>query len=259
MIAFTCNVCGERAIVPHQKLDRETPSCPACGSTVRYRAIAHALALALFGKPLSIPAFPCRPRLAGIGMSDWEPLAARLGERLGYRNTHYHREPRLDITRVPPELAGSLDFVLCSDVLEHVGPPVERALASCFELLRPGGVLVLTVPFSFEDKTVEHFPDLHEYETLTFHGRPILVNRTRDGRWQVFDDLVFHGGEGETLELRRFAREPLLRQLAAAGFVDIVEHTREVEEYGIVWSTGWPLSVPVVARRPLGESPTPGG
>ena len=49
-----------------------------------------------------------------------------------------------DITtsRLP---AGTLDFVLCSEVLEHI-PDTPRVLAGIHKLLKPGGVLLLSTP-----------------------------------------------------------------------------------------------------------------
>jgi 2-polyprenyl-3-methyl-5-hydroxy-6-metoxy-1,4-benzoquinol methylase len=43
--------------------------------------------------------------------------------------------------------ADSLGTVLCSEVIEHVYHP-ERAIAEAFRVLRPGGTLVLTTPYS---------------------------------------------------------------------------------------------------------------
>jgi len=45
-----------------------------------------------------------------------------------------------------PFRAGAFDAVKATEVLEHV-PDVARALAECRRVLRPGGTLVITVPF----------------------------------------------------------------------------------------------------------------
>jgi hypothetical protein len=65
-----------------------------------------------------------------------------------------------------------------------------------------------------------------------------------------FDHLTFHGGEGETLEMRVFSKSGLLRELARAGFEDIRIHADACEEFGIVWTQPW--SLPITARRPQG-------
>ena len=51
-----------------------------------------------------------------------------------------------DILNIP-EPPESFDAVLCSEVLEHVPDPV-AALREFSRLLRPGGILILTAPFS---------------------------------------------------------------------------------------------------------------
>ena len=42
--------------------------------------------------------------------------------------------------------------------------------------------------------TAEHYPALHEFGLVRVGERMLLVNRTRAGETQVFDDLVFHTG-----------------------------------------------------------------
>jgi SAM-dependent methyltransferase len=246
-LTFTCNVCGRPATADRSSLLREGVSCRACGSSVRYRAVVHALSLGLFGQSLPLTRFPRCPDVVGAGLSDWSGYAERLPAKLAYRNTYYHLEPRLDITAPPTALEGSLDFLISSDVFEHVAPPVARAFEGAFRLLRPGGLLVLTVPYSDADELVEHFPDLHEYEIVAFRGGRLLVNRTADGRWQVLDDLRFHGGVGETLELRQFTRSSLWRLLEEAGFAEIVECAGDCEEFGILWAER--DGMPFLARR----------
>jgi SAM-dependent methyltransferase len=246
-VTFTCNVCGRPSTVPRSELGRERESCGACGSTVRDRAVVRALSVGLHGGSLPLPLFPVRLDLIGLGLSDRTCYADRLPQKLGYRNTYFHREPRLDITAPPDDLSGTLDFLVACEVFEHVEPPVERAFAGALELLRPGGLLVLTVPYAPHGELVEHFPELHEHAVVDFRGVSVLLNRTAAGRWQVFDGLVFHGGAGETLELRVFARAAVRRHLEQAGFVDIAELGEDDPEHGIVWLERW--SHPFVARR----------
>ncbi len=247
-LTFTCNVCEAVQEVSRGEVDRESPSCGRCGSSVRYRSVVHVLSTALFGESIPLPSFPVRRDVVGVGLSDWLGYADTLSERLGYRNTYYHSEPRLDVTDVPRELHSTFDFVICSDVLEHVAPPPGPAFQSLYDLLKPGGVVVLTVPYGPEGDLTEHYPELDEYEVLEFRGRPILVNRTEAGSWQVFEDPVFHGGVGETLEMRVFSRRSLFEHLARAGFVEIAEYCDDYEPYGILWPKRW--SAPFLAKRP---------
>ena len=50
-----------------------------------------------------------------------------------------------DLHSLPPGV-GEFDFVLCTEVLEHVAEP-DRVLAELARVIRPGGGLLLTVPF----------------------------------------------------------------------------------------------------------------
>jgi SAM-dependent methyltransferase len=243
---FTCNICGS----PHEgdpsQIDRECLSCPQCKSTPRIRAVIYVLSMALFGRALALPEFPRRPELTGLGLSDWGYVHG-LASKFTYRNTFYDEEPRLDITDAPRELHGSLDFLIASDVLEHVAPPVERAFQNSYQLLKPGGVFVVTVPYLLSGRNIEHYPTLNEYKIVDFAGRQILVNKTVEGCWEVFDNLWFHGGPGSILEMRIFSHPDLLRQLEAAGFEEIIDWKDRRPEFGAFWRQ--PHSFPVVARR----------
>jgi SAM-dependent methyltransferase len=219
---------------------------------VRTRGIVHLLTTELFGESIALPELPRRPDIAGIGLSDSEGYASRLAKKLAYRNTFFHTKPRLDIAAVPPELCGRYDFLIASDVFEHVAPPVSRAFVNARRLLKPGGVLVFSVPFTLAPDTLEHFPELHDYRLVQAAGAWRLENRTVDGREQTFTDLVFHGGPGSTLEMRVFSRAALEREFASAGFVDTRFADDPYLPYGILWPEPW--SVPVVTRAPRGDA-----
>ena len=103
----------------------------------------------------------------------------------------------------------------------------------------------MTVPFIGEGETKEHYPELFEYRIKKRVRRYVLLNRTRDGREQEFDGLVFHGGPGSTLEMRVFSERGLRRELEAAGFCEVTFHREPCFEHGIYWRDPW--SVPVTA------------
>ena len=233
--------------MPARTEDAETATCPRCRSNVRTRGLVRALTAELFGSSLILPALPRIKSLRGLGISDSDSYARLLEEKLGYRNTFFHREPRLDISSVPDSECGRYDFVLSSEVFEHVAPPVETAFQNIARMLRPNGVLVFTVPYSLNPSTEEHFPDLHEYNVTRLGDRQVLVNRTPDGRIQVFEELIFHGGEGSTLEMRVFSEADLRGLIQRAGFSSVHIHSEEYPEFGIVRS-GF-CSLPIVARK----------
>ena len=130
-------------------------------------------------------------------------------------------------------------------MFEHVEPPVERAFGNARRLLRPSGILVLTVPYGLGDATVEHFSGLRSYEVVTDEaGRRVLEARTADGTVTRHVNPVFHGGDGATLEMRVFALVDIKRHLRDAGF-RAIEVLDGEPRYGVAWPEPW--SRPILA------------
>lgn len=251
VLHYRCNICGEWCTSPVEGLGRETPSCPTCQSTARLRGLVRCLTLVTLGRPGVLTDLP--GGLVGIGLSDHPHLATQLAAAVRYRNTAYHTDPRLDITQPTAEYLRSADFLSSSDVFEHVNPPVQAAFDGALAVLRPGGWLVLTVPFhpvGWADGTVEHYPDLEDWHIeRDKRGAAVVVNQRRDGTVQRFADPIFHGGDGQTLEMRVFEERALVGHLRDAGFVDITVHDESDLTYGICWGNQR-ASVPITARRP---------
>lgn len=209
--------------------------------------MVHVLSQEVFGKCLALPDFPERPDLIGIGMSDWHNYAIPLARKLGYTNTYFDKNPKLDIRNVPEEVVGKLDFILSSDVFEHVQPPISRAFENLRRLLKPNGVCVFCVPYCLLPETVEHYPELSEWHVEHLDDGYVLHNYTEDGRSQIFKDPEFHGGEGQTLEMRRFSEIGLRRECAAAG-LSLRIHDEVCFEHGIYWELDWGITM---SLRPI--------
>lgn len=248
MMEFVCNICGQLNRSPGESFDREAASCAFCNSNLRRRSLIHALSLELFGTALILPEFPRVKSIRGLGLSDADAYADQLAQKFDYRNTFYDREPRFDISNPPAADQGKYDFLIASEVFEHVLPPVELAFRQAYGLLKSQGIFILTVPYSLESTMQEHYPDLHEYGFVKIGGRTVLVNRTRAGELQVFEDLVFHGtGARKALELRIFNEAEIKRMLAEAGFSRVRICSENHEGHGIQHSESW--SLPIVARK----------
>lgn len=247
MICFVCNICGQTNSV--EALEHEPSSCSGagCGSNIRIRALVHLLSTELFGDGYLLADLPALPAIKGLGLSDQASYASRLAAKFDYTNTYYDREPRLDITEPHPDRYGTYDFILSSDVFEHIAAPVDRAFDEAYQLLKPNGVLCLSVPFSLRESTEERFSGLHEYTVVDLSGSPVLINRTRQGALEIRDDLVFHGGVGATLEMRLFSKSDLEKKLITAGFRSLRFLSDAVPRFGIAYQGGW--SLPVVARK----------
>ena len=196
---FTCNVCGAGCVFgAAHYIDPELPSCERCASNVRIRWLVHRLSLELFGRGIPLSQFPTAKSIKGIGLTDPPAIATILEERLNYRNTYFHGEPRLDI-RCDPSPIGELDFLIASEVFEHIEPPVMRAFMNAARLLKPSGVLLFTAPWLWDGNAVEKLPDLHDWKLEQRENQWIIVNRKANGEIEQFRDLALDGGAGCSL------------------------------------------------------------
>lgn len=248
MYEFTCNICGTPNHANAAAFDRESANCASCSSNVRVRSVVRALSIELLSMPLKIPDFPRVKSLRGIGMTDFGPYASRLAEKFDYKNTYYDREPKLDICNPPRDDFGKYDFLISSEIFEHVAAPAVEALRNAWHLLKPNGVLVLSVPYSLQSSMEEHFPDLYEFGLVRVGDGLVLVNRTRGGQIQTFENLTFHGpGAGRALEMREFTETALRGMLAEAGFAQVRIHSENDLDFGIVHAEV--CSLPIAARK----------
>ena len=136
--------------------------------------------------------------------------------------------------------------------MEHVPPPVEVAFRNFADLVKPGGLAIVSAPYSLGSNTVEHFPSLNEYKIINVFGAPRLINKRRDGSLELFDKLVFHGGPGNALEMRVFSKNHLEKLLSSVGFEDI-RFIDYVPESGIIYENE--CSHVIVARKTKGPTP----
>lgn len=253
---YRCNICAADNNSFDAVLDPEGSVCRKCGSNIRQRAVGRLISDAVFGESLPFSSF-LRSDVRGIGISDSPRFAEYLRHALPhYQNMQFDRAltsawaPYADVKAPPRSMHGAADFVTCSEVLEHVEPPVQPAFDGLFTLLRPGGTLILTVPYTLGE-TVEHFPDLNSWHLEQRQGERILVNRTESGEVQHFDGLHFHGGGEDVLEMRVFGLQDVFTHLEDAGFTDIRVHDENMLDYGIFFKYNWGL--PITAKRPIGS------
>jgi SAM-dependent methyltransferase len=242
-VKFRCTVCGALQSVLSQQIQRETRSCDGCGSTVRFRSIALHLLDGMGFSERSLADIPGKSALVGIGLSDWVGYASLLAEKFHYTNTFFHTQPQLDIANPPDALTNTCDFVVSSDVFEHVLPPAINAFLGVAKILKPGGLLVFTVPFIPSARTVEHYPDAVGY--LVDQNGGVTIE-TATGNF-VANEPIFHGGPGSTLEMRVFGALDLHEALTMAGFTDIVFHSEANLEAGVLHRSLY--SVPITARK----------
>lgn len=212
-MTFFCPLCTRlSARIP---LHREDVACETCGATWRAQACMLTVMEGL-GYPHDVMAYDLRSDWSriGLGISDDFLLARRLSQLFFYTNSFYHQFPRVDITNPPAETLGRFEFIVCSDVLEHVPPPVDVALVGLLQMLKPGGFAVLSVPCQESSDTLEYYPELSTFE---FAGE-VLHWTDSHGQTHTDNHPEMHGGAGQTLAFRHWARQDLINRLLRAGF-----------------------------------------
>jgi hypothetical protein len=239
---FVCNCCLAVRRTSITLELREGLVCASCGLNSRQRAILFA------AQKRSKLGFFLNKKLSIVGVSDGAPIASAFKVRFGkiYKNFEFHKEPFLDITKVGGILESSTEIVTCSEVLEHVEPPIDKAFHGLYKLLKPGGWLILSVPHRGADADhVEHFPVMTNSELV---NEPSKVLRGIDlqGNNREFTELVFHGGAGTTLEYRLFSESSLRSNLENSGFTNI-ESQSDKRLFACIWE---PWSRVWVAQKP---------
>ncbi len=250
VVEANCPVCGAHYMLDVSLNSREGKLCTKCGASGRAQAIAYSISTILLGKvvPLNNHAKDKTKRI--LGLSDGRVYAEILNKKYNYTNTFYHRDPFLDITKPSAEYIESADILITTEVFEHIVGPSLAAFRGAFDVLKPGGYMILTVPFVNKGDSIEHYDaDLKQYTSYKKEdGSWVAELEFDDGRKEIELNPKFHGGPGKTLEIRLFNRERLIDELGVAGFEEVVFHDENIPKYGINWSAA---SRVITARKPL--------
>lgn len=243
---FLCNLCGAaNALSPSE--NREETLCHGCGCSTRMRGVIATLSRTLFQCEIPLPEFPVLKSLKGLGISDSPLYATGLERHFRYTNTHFHQQPYLDICNPPDTECGQYDFVICSEVVEHVPQPAGQAIEGLRRLLKPSGFLLLTVPYHLAPENTEHFPPFRQQTLATLGGEPILIGIDAAGQFHVRNQLVFHGGPGSTLEHRQCSDAGIQALLRNHGFPEVVIDTAATPAFGVEYDS--PCSLPLIASQ----------
>ena len=189
-------IAGESGPEPNW---REHLCCPSCGLNNRMRATVHFLAECVGATPESrVYLTEQKTGLFGVMEARHPRLVSSeyLGEAMELGQLTPSAIRNEDITRLsfPDAL---FDLIVTLDVLEHV-PDTRRALAELRRVLRPGGSLVISVPFDplRESHLVRAAVDAHgriqHFLPPEYHYDPIRPEGClafyRFG-WQLLEDL----------------------------------------------------------------------
>jgi hypothetical protein len=231
--SFLCSACLRPSFAPKNSIGRESFNCHWCKATSRERAIFLQIHWQYMQRKMKNPF----RKLSILGVSDGHLTSTILSKiyRKNYINYQYHLDPKLDITNVQASLIDNADIISCSEVLEHVEPPIQNAFDGLYKLLKVNGALVLSVPHTDEQgEHVEHFPVMRNSQIVKRNEQLVLIGEDTSGNSVSFDNLIFHGGIGTTLEYRVFSKSSLIDHLKVAGFGDLLIK-RNYKLFGISW------------------------
>lgn len=196
-----CNICGSDAGFEHspQLPPRESFFCVGCGSTSRDRMLLRALGLCL-GRQNPVSEWPTERELVLLETSGYRANPRFLSRCFRYVNLIYsgsadERCIMGDLSELPLR-TDSVDFLLSSDVFEHVRRE-QPAWENVYRALKPGGTLILQVPCLGE------FPETQ-----------IRVDVRKEGDVHILPP-EYHAEE--TLVYRYYG-DDLLERLADMGF-----------------------------------------
>jgi SAM-dependent methyltransferase len=155
---------------------------------------------------------------------------------------HADHEVDLNLGTTLPD--ASFDTVLCTDVLEHLWAP-QTALEDIARVLRPGGRLVLSVPFLYGLHEQPH--DYFRYTKYALRrlcssaGLKVVRIRAYGGRPEVLADLLMKA------VARRRRPSAALETVLRLALRLRRDHTRG----GYPSRTRYPLGYVLVARKPV--------
>jgi 2-polyprenyl-3-methyl-5-hydroxy-6-metoxy-1,4-benzoquinol methylase len=114
-----------------------------------------------------------------VGSGKWTLPRELLEHQCQYTSTDCFEDPNIDVVCDILELKNffpknEYDFVLCFEVLEHVSHPW-LAVKQLFEILKPGGTLLLTTPFNFRFHGNNVYRDFWRF---TPEGLPMPLRRS---------------------------------------------------------------------------------
>jgi hypothetical protein len=233
-----CAVCGHGIEIDKGPLHRELQICANCGSCPRFCGLAFGVNKLLHDEPPDRPLCDLSEfrTVNAIGVSDDDRLARVFQEKFSYTNTFFHTDPKLDICSRESCSGYRADLIICSDVIEHTVSTPIVPLSNLYNMLTPGGGLVLSAPTFLFDSTIEWYGGMVEMEVSEEGGRHIVRWRNKRSTQYVDTDPVFHGGPGQVLELRLISHSELLAVARSVGFVG------GTLEFAPEWGYLWPIT-----------------
>ncbi|MGB6120736.1 MAG: methyltransferase domain-containing protein [Bacteroidota bacterium] len=187
-------------------MEREGYLCGNCGASSRMRAVIHLLGKVLGEEGPTLFEWPSDKSVSILESSARGPYPMMLADKFDYVPTEYDPE-KIRAADNAMKYAdfqdlkfpdNSFDLVIASEVFEHVRDDI-KGYREVLRVLKPGGALLLTVPYDHEMEQTRKRVDTSGEEDVHLM------------------EPEYHGGGGHTLAYRNYGRD-LMNVLRDAGF-----------------------------------------
>ena len=159
----------------------------------------------------------------GCGSKPYESLFGKADKYLGIdtdSSGHNHSKSKVDVYydgHLLPFVDAEFDHVVMFDVLEHLDNP-DISLDEIFRILKPGGLLIGTVPFNYplHEKPNDYLRYTEFGVESFFSGKgfkKFFNIRVLQGYSSIIQSLIachFEGGKGKSQKVKRLLLSPIL-------------------------------------------------
>lgn len=161
-----------------------------------------------------------------------------------------------DVARMPFG-DGHFDRVLCTEVLEHVADD-RGVLAEMVRVLRPGGVLAVSVPDELSERLLWRLSEKYRNAPgghVRIYGRREILRLLRDGGLQPYSVRFRHSLEAVywifgALVSRKWDSHPALTRLRKFLSSDDPEQSSLLDRWDELGNRIFPKSIVLYARKP---------
>jgi hypothetical protein len=230
----------------------------------RNRALWYILSHYLFGKLVILNNVPQNKAIRGLGIND-SNYSKYLSMAFDYKNykifnkrsfstmTETETNTMIDLYNVNFYIHNNYNFITCTEIMSHLSPypGLNIVFKNLHTMLRPGGVLILSTPYSFDGRYIERHPSLYKYEIVskaentgtlkTDEPQWCIKNIRADGANEIINSpIIYNRDDPSSIEMRKLNYAELNHLLVEAGFKDIIfkRIDADMNYNGIHWDMG---------------------
>jgi hypothetical protein len=243
-IRFVCNITGDSINNRYNNSDFHREGILYKNFNSRFRAISYMLSNELYKKTYSLNFFPINKNLKVLYLCNDDILLPYLNKKFSvdYMDYDNFKKNILNKDLILSEM-NKYNFIICSDIYQYI--PINDDLQYSFNILKKllindnNSFIIFSVPFVYNEETIEYFPNLNNYKIINNNNKFILENITKNNKKETFDNLIFNSNNLSHLEMRLFSYESLKNYFLKAEFnnINLLDINNSILKInGIYWS-----------------------